>query len=766
MSDNAKKKKEDFNEDESKKEPLKSPQNAKGESVNEDAPKEAIPEENPEVAEVAGKNDSDDDAVVEKEKSEVQQEADNQDTKDEQETDETESPSETPSAKKEATEADATIGDKSDAEEPKDVEEQKEADNSEKTEDHKAEDQDEEAEEHGDDDEEEIKVVAETSSDENDEDDEHHKEIEDANAEDSEDEDNASRHEIELKDYDAMSMDALVIELENLLKKEKVQAIREHVTQIKIAFDKKFNEVTEEKRDEFISKGGNFIDFHYSSPVKTKFNRIYFEYREKRDNYYKNLKKNLNENLKNRLALIEELKGMIGTGRDMKATFENFKDLQERWKNAGPVPRTEYSQLWKNYHHHVERFYDFLHLDREFRDLDFQHNLDQKLKIISRAEELAEETDINRAFRELQLLHKIWKEELGPVAKEYREEIWEKFSALTKKIHENRRAYFEKLDKDREKHLEVKLDIIKQIETLANTEIKSHKQAQKNIKLVQQLRDLFFTSGKVPIKHNEEVWKSFKEQVRNFNRNKNSFYKQQKQEQNENLQKKLALIKIAEDNKDSDDFETVTPIMKKIQADWKKIGFVPRKYSDKIWNDFKAACNHYFDRFHAQKNEENKEEFEAFRAKKDLLDELKQVKLKKDKEKDLETIKSYIDKWKELGAVPYQKRYIEGKFNRALDQLFESVDIDKKEAELLKYENRIQGIEESNDENKIYKEVQFLNNKINDTQAKINQFENNLQFFSDADQDSPLVQEVHEKIDKLKSELEMWRIKLNKVKSL
>jgi hypothetical protein len=599
-----------------------------------------------------------------------------------------------------------------------------------------------------------------------DEDEEHHKEIEEANAEDSEDEDTASRHDIEFKDYDAMSMDALVIEIEKLLKNEKVQAIREHVNQIRIAFDKKFNEVTEEKRDEFISNGGNIIDFHYSSPVKTKFNRIYFDYREKRDNYYKNLNKNLNENLKNRLALIEELKGMVGSGRDMKATFANFKDLQERWKNAGPVPRTEYTQLWKNYHHHVERFYDFLHLDREFRDLDFQHNLDQKLKIIARAEELAEEQDTNRAFRELQLLHKIWKEELGPVAKEFREEIWEKFSDLTKKIHDNRRAYFEQLDKEREKHLEVKLDIIAQIETLANTEINSHSQAQKNIKIVQELRDLFFTSGKVPQKDSDKIWKKFKDQVRKFNRLKNNFYKNQKQEQNDNLQKKLELIKIAEDNKDSDDFETITPLMKKIQAEWKKIGFVPRKYSDKIWNDFKAACNHYFDRLHAHKNEENKEEFDAFRAKKDLLEELKKVKLKKDKEKGLETIKSYINKWKDLGMVPYQKRYIEGKFNRLLDSLFETIGLDRTEAELLKYENRIQGIEESNDENKIYKEVQFLTNKINDTQAQINQFENNLQFFSEADQDSPLVKEVHQKIKNLKRDLEMWQIKLRKVKAL
>jgi len=750
MSDNAERKENDLNENESKKTPLNSTQSPKDEPKIEESSEETTSENKPDEAVKDEGKDSNEGTGGNEEKSDVKQSAENPKPQ-EQDVDQTKATSdnaseEKPSVDMKAGEKEESVSAKED--DPQDSNEELKPDSND------------------DDDgkDEEVKVVNETSSDDADE--EHHQEIDDANAEDSEDEDNATRHEIEFKDYDAMAMDALVIELENLLKKEKVQAIRDHVTQIKIAFDKKFNEVTEEKKDEFVSDGGNLIDFHYSSPVKAKFNRIYFDYREKRDNYYKNLKKNLNENLKNRLSLIEELKGMIGTGRDMKATFANFKDLQELWKNAGPVPRTEYSQLWKNYHHHVERFYDFLHLDREFRDLDFQHNLDQKLKIISRAEELAEETDINRAFRELQLLHKMWKEELGPVAKEYREEIWEKFSTLTKKIHENRRAHFEKLDKEREKHLEVKLDIIKQIETLANTEIKSHKQAQTNIKLVQQLRDLFFTSGKVPLKHNEEVWKKFKDQVRQFNRNKNNFYKHQKQEQNENLQKKLELIKIAEDNKDSDDFETVTPLMKRIQADWKKIGFVPRKYSDKIWKEFKAACNHYFDRFHAQKNEENKEEFEAFRAKKQLLDELKNVRLKKDKSKNLETVKSYIAKWKDLGMVPNQKRYIEGKFNRTLDQLFEKFDVDRNEAELLKYENRIQGIEESNDENKIYKEVQFLNNKINDTRAKINQFENNLQFFSDADQESPLVKEVHEKIDMLKSELEMWRTKLNKVKSL
>ncbi|MDN6310953.1 MAG: DUF349 domain-containing protein, partial [Psychroflexus sp.] len=243
--------------------------------------------------------------------------------------------------------------------------------------------------------------------------DRHHKEIENANAEESEDKDNVSRHQILIKDYEAMSIDELVLELNSLLKNEKVQNIREHVNQIKIEFDKMFNEIIEEKKEEFLEEGGNIIDFHYTSPIKKKFYQTYFDYREKRDKYYTQLKKNLNDNLKVRLGIIEELKSMIGSGESMSASFQEFKKLQERWQNAGAVPKADYSTLWNNYHHHVERFYDFLHLDREFRDLDFKHNLDQKLKLIARAEELAEENDINRAFRELQLLHKMWKEELG-----------------------------------------------------------------------------------------------------------------------------------------------------------------------------------------------------------------------------------------------------------------------------------------------------------------------------------------------------------------
>lgn len=591
-------------------------------------------------------------------------------------------------------------------------------------------------------------------------------EVDEALAEDSEDEEANLRHEIEMKDYHSLTMNELIKELTELVKTNKILAIREHVAEIKAEFEAKYEEEFEQKKEDFLEEGGNIIDFHYYSPTKKKFDTIYFDYKEKRNNYYEQLKQNLNENLKVRLAIIEELKGMIGVGADMNSNFQQFKELQERWKKAGPVPRNQYNDIWRTYHHHVEHFYDFLHLDREFRDLDFKHNLDQKLKIIARAEELAEEKDTNRAFRELQMLHKMWKEEVGPVAKEYREDIWEKFSTATKKIHENRQAFFSELDKAREDNLAIKQELIEKIDAIASNEITNHSQAQQLIRDMESLRESFFKSGKVPQKNNQETWTQFKEAVRKFNRNKNAFYKNLKKEQQENLKRKLDLILIAEENKDSEDFETVTPVMKKIQNDWKKIGYVPRKDSDKIWKRFKEACNHYFDRVHAVRNEENKEELKAFEDKKELLDKAKDIKLTGDHQEDLKIIKQQIEAWKNIGRVPYNKRYIEGKFNKALDALFNQLDIDRKQAEMLKYENRLETLDKNDNVREIEKEEFFLRKKISETKADINQLENNLQFFSNVDENNPLVRDVHKNIKKHQEQLETWKAKLKKIKAL
>ena len=591
-------------------------------------------------------------------------------------------------------------------------------------------------------------------------------EMDNAVAEDSEDESTLERHNIAKKDYHSMNKEELVNELRHLVKNEKVQAIKEHVDEIKAEFNAKFNEEEEQKKEDFLADGGDIIDFHYSTPLKKEFNSVYFDYKEKRNAYYQNLKRDLQENLNRRVEIIEELKGLLNIDENINSTYNHFKEIQEKWRNAGPIPRDKYNNIWNTYHHHVENFYDFLHLNREFRDLDFKHNLDQKLKIIERATELAQETDVNRAFRELQSLHKMWKEDLGPVAKEYRDAIWEKFSELTRKIHENRQRYFKEIDKVYEKNLDKKNEIISRIIEVASNHPKNHNGWQQKIKEIEALREEFFKAGKVPMNANEETWSKFKSAVRDFNRNKNAFYKGLKKEQFENLNKKMELIKIAEDNKDSDDFAATTPLMKKIQADWKKIGHVPRKDSDRIWKRFKDACNAYFDKIHAVRDEANKEEVLALENKQEHLEKLKSLKLSGDNKKDIEAIKENIKVWKTLGRVPFRKKQIEEEYNKTLDKLFGQLSINKKDAELIKYDNKLNELSNHSDDRVLNNERNFIRKKIDEVKGEIRQLENNLQFFINTDDDNPLVQEVHKNIAKHKDELEVWKAKLKKIKQL
>ncbi len=591
-------------------------------------------------------------------------------------------------------------------------------------------------------------------------------EIDESNAEDAEDTDNEKRHYIPMLDYHSMSMENLVGELQKLVRNEKIQAIGKHVSAIKYEFDQKFQEFLEQKKEEFISKGGNEIDFKYNSVAKRQFNEVYSDYREKRDNYYKQLEQNLKNNLQKRLEIIEELKGLIDVEEDINTTYNNFKELQERWKNAGPIPRNNYNDVWRTYHHHMEIFYDFLHLNRELRDLDFKHNLEEKQKLVERAEALADETDLGKAFRELQTLHKIWKEDIGPVAKEHREEIWERFSNATKAMHQRRQEHFQELEKVYEKNLEKKQEIIASIAQISESIAQNHRVIQQQIKEVEALRESFFKAGKVPQRVNEETWSAFKDAVRKFNRNKNSFYKNQKKEQHQNLEKKKALLDLAVSLKDSDDWETATPEMKRIQSEWKKIGHVPRKYSDKIWKEFKDACNHYFDRLHSEKNEAQKDEYENYEKKNACLERLKEFQLSGDKKKDLAEIKEFLAEWKQYGRIPYNKKHINGKFNKIVDALLKKMGVSKQESELIKYGNKVQELAKTEDDRAIGNERVFIRRKIDESKSEIRQLENNLQFFSNDSEDNPLVQEVIRNIDKQKEALQTWKEKLKKLNIL
>lgn len=583
----------------------------------------------------------------------------------------------------------------------------------------------------------------------------------------SEDEENEEEHEEKAqKDYSTLSEKELVAELDTLLKTKKIQELKHDVEEIRSEFNNLFNEELELKKEEFLAEGGNIIDFHYTTPLKKEFNSLYFDYKEKRNSHYKNLKKNLQANIDKRWELIEELKSLLSAEENINTTYKHFKDIQEKWHLAGAIPRDKYNTVWNTYHHHVENFYDFLHLNREFRDLDFKHNLDSKLKIITRVEELGQEVDIDKAFRELQMLHKMWKEDIGPVAKEYRDEVWDKFSEATKVIHDKRQAQLAEVEKDFEVNYEKKKEIVEELKKTIEESKPSHQGWQNAIKKVQELRDAFFNTGRVPRANNKEIWKAFKDATGDFNHQKNSFYKNQKKEQYTNLEQKRELIKIAEENKDSEDFEATTVLMKKVQDNWKSIGHVPRKDSDKIWKRFKKACNHYFDRLHAQKNEANQEEMVHFEAKQAMLDKLSSFELSGDHKTDVKAIKEHITAWKEIGRVPYNKRQIEQKFNKTLDGLFSKLDLGKKETELIKFDNKLNTLVNREDDRKLQNEHFFISKKIDETRDEIRQLENNLGFFRHVPDDNPMVKEVHKNIERHKEQLEVWKAKLSKIKEV
>ena len=567
--------------------------------------------------------------------------------------------------------------------------------------------------------------------------------------------------------YEAMSLSELTKELKELLLTEKTQAIKKQVDAIRYEFDKKYDALVEEKREEFIADGGEPHNFSYEIPIYKEFYTAFNNYREKRNQYYKEMEKTHKENLVKRREIIEELKNLINTEEHIGTTFKQFQQLQERWRKAGAVSNADYEDLWNTYHHHVENFYDYIHLSKDLRDIDFKRNLEEKLKIIQRAEALAQDdVDALLASRELQVLHRIWKEEIGPVDKEHRESIWQHFSELTKKIHDKRQYYLKNLDKIYEENALKKQSIIERIKKLGEKEPTTHNAWKQLSKQVEELRQNFLNVGKVPLQQADEVWKNFNVALRSFNKKKNQFYKTLKKEQQENLTKKLALVEIAKANQNSTDWETTTELMKNIQKEWKEIGSVPLRNTEKIWKEFKKACDTYFthlaEAIQHSKNKENN----ALEQKKAFLDKLKEYQLSTDRDREIETLQNFVNEWNALGTTHHSKRTIDIKFHKIIDALYKKLNFDKQEIEIIKYNNKLERLINDDNENSLNNEVIFVKRRIEELKSEVLQLENNLAFFGNIDEKNPLVRDVIKNINNQKEALKTWENKLRELKHL
>ena len=583
-------------------------------------------------------------------------------------------------------------------------------------------------------------------------------------------EDNREDNRLEdasLVNYEAMSLSELTKELKELLQTEKTQAIKKQVDAIRYEFDKKYDALVEEKKEEFIADGGELYNFSYEIPVYREFYTAFNDYREKRNQYYKEIEKTHKENLAKRREIIEELKSLLNAEEHLGTTFKQFQQLQERWRKAGAVSNTDYEDLWNTYHHHVENFYDFIHLSKDLRDIDFKRNLEEKLKIIERAEALAQDdVDALIASRELQVLHRVWKEEIGPVDKEHRESIWQRFSELTKKIHDKRQYYLKNLDKIYEENAVKKQGIIERIKKLGEKEPTTHSAWKQLSKQVEDLRQSFLNVGKVPLQQADEVWKSFNIALRAFNKKKNQFYKTLKKEQQENLTKKLALLEIAKANQNSTDWETTTELMKNIQREWKEIGSVPLRNTEKIWKEFKRACDTYFSRFAETIQHSKNKESDALEQKKAFLDKLKEYQLGTDRDKEIATLQNFVNEWNAIGNTHHSKRTIDIKFHKIIDALYKKLNFDKQEIELIKYNNKLERLINDDNENSLNNEVIFVRRRIDELKSEILQLENNLAFFGNIDKKNPLVRDVIKNINNQKEALKTWENKLRELKHL
>lgn len=557
-------------------------------------------------------------------------------------------------------------------------------------------------------------------------------------------------HEEELESLDNLSLAEVLVAMETIVNKEDAGAHFRKFNQLKEQANHLIHDQTEDLKSEFVAAGNPVELFSNQHPSQAKLSGILHVYREKNDEYHKKQEENHHKNLEHRQSIIDSLKNLYTNTEAGTNLFKAIREIKEDWKNAGQVAKSEFKLLNNNYFHHLNQFYQMLDMNKEYMEQEFAHNLEKRQHIIDRAKELQSEPSVQKALNELQYLHKLWKEEAEPVAEEFREKTWDEFKEISNKIHDRKSELTEQIEKEQNDNLVRKNEIIEEIKKMA-TAVKetNHNYWQNSIKKVELLRTEFLKLGNVPRKVSNQNWNDFKEHLRNFNVKKNEFYKGLKNSQQTNLDEKLNLIQTAKDNMLSEDWEITVPLFKKLQEDWKKVGHVPRSMTNKVWDDFREACNTFFNNYREKNNATNDNWKENFKNKRSLLDELKAIG---DEEGSVEKIEQIKSKWNAIGKVPREKITINTEFNKVLrDKL--------KLNKIHEYDLREEGLSE----NQVTDKARKIKNQIADLEAEIVKMENNLGFFSNPSRENPLLRETYEKIDDKKSQLESMKQSLHSI---
>lgn len=535
-----------------------------------------------------------------------------------------------------------------------------------------------------------------------------------------------------------------------------IETVRGEVESLKQAYYKIRRNEVDELRKAFVEQGGDEKDF--TAPEDTQENflkELLGSYKEKKAAYLAEEEKQKAENYEIKLQLIEQLKMLCESLDDFNKLYNEFKDIQQKWKEIKLVPEEHANELWKEYQTYSEAFYDLIKINNQFRDYDFKKNLELKTALCEAVEKLQDEKDIISAFHQLQKLHQQWRE-IGPVAKELREELWGRFKAASTVINKRHQQHFENLKAKEQENLVAKTAICEEIEGIDYAALQTFKDWDEKNNEVLALQQKWRTIGFTPKKHNTKIFERFRAACDVFFTKKTEFYKSIKAEMEKNLEKKRALCEKAEALKDSTDWKGTTEKMIALQKEWKTIGQVTRRHSDSIWKRFITACDYFFDNKNKNVSSQKSEEQTNLEAKKALIEKVKTMDESLDTEEAITTLKEWIAEWNEIGHVPFkEKDKVYKAFHEAVDAQFDRLKVDQRDRRMKSYRNNVSEMA-GKGKGKLYSERDRLMRTYERMKNDLQTYENNIGFLTISSKGgSGLVKEMERKIEKLKAEMEL-----------
>jgi hypothetical protein len=555
--------------------------------------------------------------------------------------------------------------------------------------------------------------------------------------------------------FSDMNKAELITAFRTTLDTQPVERIRRDVDAVKTAFYKILRQEQDAYKQEYLAKGNDIEN--YVAPIdkdEIEFKSLFNSYKIKRSTYLRNLENNKEENYKIKLKLIDELKELIDKKENINQTFHGFKELQRQWRETGPIPQAYMKDLWDTYNHHVEKFYDYLKINKELRDMDFKKNLESKIQLCEKTEELLLEPSVTNAFRKLQKYHEQWRE-IGPVANELKEQIWERFKEATSKINRKHQEYFEQQKEMHEQNLKAKVILCEKTEELAAAENKTNKDWNKSSKELVEMQKAWKSIGFAAKKDNGKIYLRFRKACDEFFTKKRKFYGEFKKSMEENLQIKLDLCKQAEALSESTDWKKTTEQFVKLQKEWREIGVVPRKVSAEVWKRFRTACDIFFsNRNNVQKEQDSRYDVNL-KAKETIINEIKEYKAAKDVVRNLDAIKEFQRRWAAIGYVPIKEKLrVQTEYRSALDNLFKVLNISDKDRQIVKFKTRLESVQTNRGQGKnLRSERDKLLGQIRQIESDIALWENNIGFFTKSKNADTVVSEVKRKIERAKEEV-------------